>query len=64
MVECVVCLYWMERIEEAEVSPLPDANTVAEAKRLTATLEDHQSCGACARRLPRLLSELRERSAA
>lgn len=64
MVHCVVCLYWSERIEEARTSPRPDADTAAEAKRLISVLEDHQLNGACARRLPRLLSELRERNAA
>jgi hypothetical protein len=54
MVDCVVCRYWSERLDEAKVRNKREAN---EEKRVIAALRTHQS-GACACRFPRLLKDL------
>lgn len=52
--ECVVCQYWSERLDEAWRHR---ENTLTKA-RLQRLLNEHQQCGACARRLPAILTEL------
>ena len=54
--ECVVCQYWSERIEEAWRQH-PSALTKAD--HLQRLLKEHQKCGACARRLPAILTDLK-----
>jgi hypothetical protein len=54
MVDCVVCLYWSERLEETRQRP---ENTFTEQARLIAALRRHQ-CGACASRFPDFLRDL------
>jgi hypothetical protein len=51
MVDCVVCQYWSERLEEIRAH---GDYTVKEETRLIAELKRHQ-CGACACRFPTLL---------
>ena len=54
MVDCVVCQYWSERLEETRAR---DKNTLEEETCLMAALRGHQS-GACACRFPDLLRDL------
>jgi len=54
MVDCVVCQYWSERLEETRAR---DKNTLEEETCLIAALRRHQS-GACACRFPDLLRDL------
>jgi hypothetical protein len=56
MVDCVVCRYWSERIEEARIHGRAK-HALKQSRRLMATLRTHQF-GACARRLPDLLRDL------
>ena len=53
--ECVVCQYWSERIDEAWSRRHNDL-TKAHLQRL---LKEHQKRGACARRLPSILTDLK-----
>lgn len=54
--ECVVCQYWSDRIEEAWRQ---HRNALTKARRLQRLLKDHQRRGACARRLPTILTDLK-----
>ena len=54
--ECVVCQYWSERIEEAWRQR---QNDLTKANRLQRLLKEHQKRGACARRLPAILTDLK-----
>jgi len=54
--ECIVCQYWSERIEEALRQR---KNALTNASRLQGLLKEHQKCGACARRLPAILTDLK-----
>ena len=54
--ECIVCQYWSERIEETWRQR---QNALAKAARLQRLLKEHQKCGACARRLPAILTDLK-----
>jgi len=54
--EYIVCQYWSERIEEAYHQR---QNDLSETPRLQRLLKEHQKCGACARRLPAILTDLR-----
>lgn len=54
MVDCMVCQYWSERLEEIRAR---GKHTLKEETRLIATLREHQ-CGACACRFPDLLRDL------
>lgn len=56
--ECVVCQYWSERIDEAWRRHQNDLMKV----HLERLLEEHQKRGACARRLPAILTELNHAS--
>ena len=56
MVECVVCRYWSERLEETRAHP-PDKSALKLVRRLLVSLRTHQF-GACARRFPDLLKDL------
>jgi hypothetical protein len=58
MVDCVVCQYWSERIEETRIR---GKNTLQEEARLIATLRRPQR-GSCACRFPDLLRDLASRS--
>ena len=58
--EYTVCQYWSERIEEAWCRR---QNALTEAPRLQRFLKEHQKCGACARRLPAILTDLKHASA-
>lgn len=55
--ECIVCQYWSERIEEAWGQ---SRNALTEAHRLQHLLKEHQNRGACARRLPTILTDLKQ----
>lgn len=59
LIDCAVCLYWSERLETSRSHQLSVPGAEAEEKRLIATLKEHQSQGACARRLPSLFSLLK-----
>jgi len=52
--ECVVCQYWYDRIDEAWRQRRDDVTK----GRLERLLKEHQKRGACARRLPGLFSDL------
>jgi hypothetical protein len=54
--ECVVCQYWSERIEEAWRQR---QNALSKAHCLQRLLKEHQKRGACARRLPTILTDLK-----
>ncbi len=54
--ECVVCQYSSERIEEAWRQR---HNALTQAHRLQRLLKEHQKRGACARRLPAILTDLK-----
>lgn len=54
--ECVVCQYWSERVEEAWRQR---QNAMTKARRLQRLLKEHQKRGACARRLPTILTDLK-----
>ena len=54
--ECIVCQYWSERIEEAWRQR---QNDLTEAPRLQLLLKEHQKWGACARRMPAILTDLK-----
>jgi hypothetical protein len=54
MVDCVVCQYWSERLDETRTRR---TNTLQEEARLIATLRRHQR-GSCACRFPNLLRDL------
>jgi hypothetical protein len=56
MVDCVVCQYWSERIEEARTHGCAKP-ALKQLRRLMVTLQRHQF-GACARRFPDLLRDL------
>jgi hypothetical protein len=56
MVDCVVCRYWSERLEEARTHGRTDG-VFKQERRLRAALRTHQF-GACARRYPDLLKDL------
>jgi hypothetical protein len=56
MVDCVVCRYWSERMEEARTHGRTDS-AFRQEKRLKVALRTHQF-GACARRFPDLLRDL------
>lgn len=53
--ECVVCQYWSERIDDAWRRR---QGALAKA-RLEGLLKEHQKRGACARRLPTILTDLK-----
>ena len=59
MIDCIVCQYWSERLYHANHS---SSGTVSgsEVRRLALCLNDHQAKGACAQRLPALLTDLSE----
>ena len=52
MVDCVVCRYWSERLDET-----PIKRSIKRERRLLVALRTHQF-GACARRFPGLLRDL------
>ena len=56
MVDCIVCRYWSERLEEAR-RHRHSKGALYEAKRVIAALQMHQG-GACACRFPDLLKDL------
>jgi hypothetical protein len=56
MVDCVVCRYWSERLEETRTHRR-GKNAPEEERRLIVALQTHQG-GACACRLPDLLKDL------
>jgi len=56
MVDCVVCQYWSERLEETRTHGY-DKNALDQERRLRAALRTHQN-GACASRFPELLRDL------
>jgi hypothetical protein len=56
MVDCVVCRYWSERLEEIRTHSRAKP-AVKQERRLIVALRTHQF-GACARRFPDLLGDL------
>ena len=54
--ESIVCQYWSERIEETWRQA---ENALTKAPRLQRLLKEHQKAGACARRLPAILTGLK-----
>jgi hypothetical protein len=56
MVDCAVCRYWSERIEETRTHGRAK-HALKQSRRLMLTLRTHQS-GACAHRFPELLRDL------
>jgi hypothetical protein len=56
MVDCVVCRYWSERLDEARTHGR-SKSALKHERRLMAALRTHQF-GACARRFPDLLRDL------
>ena len=60
MIDCVVCQYWSERLYYAKLHSSSGIVSGAEVRRLALCLNDHQAEGACAQRLPALLTDLIE----
>lgn len=56
MVDCVVCRYWSERLEETRTHH-PSKSALELERRLTTALRTHQ-VGACASRFPDLLRDI------
>ena len=56
MVDCVVCRYWSERLEETRTHGRAES-ALKQERRLMVALRTHQ-VGACARRFPDLLRDL------
>jgi hypothetical protein len=56
VVDCVICRYWSERLEEARLHA-HGTNASKEEKRLSAAFRSHQF-GACACKFPDLLRDL------
>jgi hypothetical protein len=56
MVDCVVCRYWSERLEETRTHGRAES-ALKQERRLMVALRTHQF-GACARRFPDLLKDL------
>lgn len=56
MVNCVVCRYWSERLEETRTHH-PSKSALELQRRLTTALRTHQE-GACASRFPDLLRDI------
>jgi hypothetical protein len=56
MVDCAVCRYWSERLEEARTHSSAE-RALNQERRLMEALRTHQF-GACARRFPDLLRDL------
>ena len=54
--ECIVCQYWSERIDETWRQ---DESALTKAPHLHRLLREHQKFGACARRLPLILTDLK-----
>ena len=61
MIDCIVCHYWSERLEDTR-SRRSTLNVRDEERQLIAVLRGHQREGACATRLPRLLPHLVKRA--
>ena len=60
MIDCIVCQYWSERLYHAKLHSSSGIVSGAEVRRLALCLNDHQAKGACAQRLPALLTDLIE----
>jgi len=60
MIDCVVCQYWSERLCHAKLHSSSGTVSASEVRRLALCLNDHQAKGACAQRLPALLTDLIE----
>ncbi len=60
MIDCIVCQYWSERLYYAKPHSSSGIVSGAEVRRLALCLNDHQAEGACAQRLPALLTDLIE----
>jgi hypothetical protein len=58
MIDCIVCQYWSERLYYAKLHSSSGIVSGAEVRRLALCLNDHQAEGACAQRLPALLTDL------
>jgi hypothetical protein len=56
MIDCVICQYWSERLEETRMH-VHGTNASEEEKRLLAAFTSHQF-GACACKFPDLLRDL------
>jgi hypothetical protein len=60
MIDCIVCQYWSERLYHAKLHSSSGTVSGSEVRRLALCLNDHQAKGACAQRLPALLTDLIE----
>jgi len=60
MIDCIVCQYWSERLYYVKLHSSLGIVSGAEVRRLALCLNDHQAEGACAQRLPELLTDLIE----
>ena len=60
MIDCIICQYWSERLYYARLHSSSGIVSGAEVRRLALCLNDHQAEGACAQRLPALLTDLIE----
>jgi hypothetical protein len=60
MIDCIVCQYWSERLYYAKLHSSSGIVSGAEVRRVALCLNDHQAEGACAQRLPALLTDLIE----
>jgi len=60
MIDCIVCQYWSERLYHAKLHSSSGTVSGSEVRRLALCLNDHHAKGACAQRLPALLTDLIE----
>ena len=60
MIDCIVCQYWSERLYHAKLHSSSGTVLGSEVRRLALCLNDHKAEGACAQRLPALLTDLIE----
>jgi hypothetical protein len=60
MIDCIVCQYWSERLYSAKLYSSSGIVSSVEVRQLALCLNDHQAKGACAQRLPALLTDLIE----
>ena len=58
MIDCIVCQYWSERLENMRIRSELVGLTQVDIRCVRAALRDHQVHGACALRYPSLLPDL------
>jgi hypothetical protein len=60
IIDCPVCLYWSERLDRSRTFAPSRSQAIREESHLLGILRQHQTEGACVRRLPYLMELLAE----